>query len=249
MDSGNAPLLTYSTTPAPAGAPPRRSSGADGSGETLFGTVYRTQELWFTQLLHELTVLQVRLAAGDCARALSALDRSLRVLKAAVAQMEIIEPLATPRFAALCTTARFREVEAVLGQRHPWMYEHHPEENEAGRSIRAAMSRPSVFDAFLRLLVAEGYAVPYELLCRNVSAPLKPSRELQTVLVRVYQDDGMAAQLCERLTDLDECFQEWRYRHLSMVERTMDGEHAPISSHAQAFTPVFPDLWTMRSLT
>ena len=74
------------------------------------------------------------------------------------------------------------------------MYEHHPEENEAGRSIRAATNRPSVFDAFLRLLVAEGYAVPCELLQRNVSAPLKPSRDVQ------------------------------------------------------AFTPVFPDLWTMRSL-
>ncbi|MFC0863879.1 tryptophan 2,3-dioxygenase [Sphaerimonospora cavernae] len=248
----------------PDPAPPARPAPRAVNDETLFGTLRRTHELWFTQLLRELAGLQRSLAAGDCAGALRDLDRSLRVMKMAAAQMEIFEPLATPRFAALGATARFRETEAVLGQRHPWMHDGHPEESDAGGSILAAMNRPSVFDSFLSLLVLAGYPVPLTSLYRDVTAPLKPSPELQSVLVRVYHDDGAAAQICERLTDLDECFQAWRYRHLSMLERTTsepttsepttsgapgtDEVPGALASRAQAFAPLFPDLWAVRRL-
>ena len=83
------------------------------------------------------------------------------------------------------------------------------------------MARPSLYDSFLQYLAAHGYAVPAAALHRDVTEPLTRRPELDDVLLAVYADDGGPAQVAERLVDLDEGFQEWRYRHVKMVERTI----------------------------
>src|SRR5205807_7970495 len=90
--------------------------------------------------------------------------------------------------------------------------------------IAAAMSQPSVFDSFLRYLARNGYSVPSAQLDRDPAEQAEPSAEVQQVLLAVYTDDGGPAQMCERMVDLDEGLQEWRYRHVKMVERTIGGK-------------------------
>jgi tryptophan 2,3-dioxygenase len=76
---------------------------------------------------------------------------------------------------------------------------------------------------------------------------------VQQVLLRVSRDDGDAAQVCERFVDLDEGVQEWRYRHVKMVERTIGARPGTGGSagaqylRTTLFTPAFPDLWAIRS--
>ena len=82
------------------------------------------------------------------------------------------------------------------------------------------MSRPSLFDSFLRFLAGEGYDVPADVLERDVRRR-RTRRRGPTALLAVYRDDGEPAQVAERLVDLDEGVQEWRYRHVKMVERTI----------------------------
>jgi tryptophan 2,3-dioxygenase len=71
-------------------------------------------------------------------------------------------------------------------------------------------------------------------------------------LVAVYREDGMGAQICERFVDLDEGLQEWRYRHVKMVERTIGDKPGTGGSQGVAylrstlFRPAFPDLWAIR---
>ena len=109
--------------------------------------------------------------------------------------------------------------------------------------IRTEEGGQTVFDSYLRYLSQVGYTVPEE----------KSSAATQEVLVSVYRDDGEAAQVAERLVDLDEGFQEWRYRHVKMVERTIgDKPGTGGSSGAEylrrtLFQPAFPDLWAIRS--
>ena len=72
-------------------------------------------------------------------------------------------------------------------------------------------------------------------------------------LIRIYREDPLVSQLCERLTDLDEGVQEWRYRHVKMVERTLGNKTGTGGSlgveylKKTLFTPLFPDLWAIRS--
>ena len=72
------------------------------------------------------------------------------------------------------------------------------------------------------------------------------------MLVDAYQSDPGLVNLCERLVDLDEGFQEWRYRHVKMVERTIGnkpgtGDSAGVAYLVTTLAPAFPDLWEMRS--
>ena len=84
-------------------------------------------------------------------------------------------------------------------------------------------------------------------------APVEPSPEIQRILVDVYRRDPKNAELCERLVDLDEGMQEWRYRHVKMVERTIGGRRGTGGSPGAAYLretvgrPLFPDLWEIRS--
>jgi tryptophan 2,3-dioxygenase len=95
--------------------------------------------------------------------------------------------------------------------------------------------------------------VPRELLARDVSRPIEASPALHPVLIEVYRKDPMAASICERMVDLDEGFQEWRYRHVKMVERTIGIKKGTGGSAGAAYLkttldkPFFPDLWAIRS--
>jgi tryptophan 2,3-dioxygenase len=202
------------------------------------------------------------LANGETAHALHTLRRSLTILKVVVAQIDVLETMTPRQFTSFRArldassgfqSAQFREVEAVLGRRDTRVVKHYPAGSQQRDRIEAAMNRPSLFDSFLGYLSLHDYAVPQDRLHRDVSLPLEPSPELQQVLLQVYQDDAGAAQICERLVDLDEGFQEWRYRHVKMVERTIGDKSGTGGSPGAAylrttlFTPIFPDLWAVRS--
>lgn len=229
--------------------------------EMLFIVIHQVYELWFKQLLHEFSHLQRRLEAGDTAHALHTLRRILTVLKVAVAQVDVLETMTPRQFAAFrdrlesssgFQSVQFREIEAVLGRRDRDVVRHYPD--DASREpIAAAMERPSLWDSFLGYLTTQGYDVPASALERDVSTPVVPSDQVQQVLLAVYRDDAEPARLAERLVDLDEGLQEWRYRHVKMVERTIGSKPGTGGSPGAAYLrttlgqPVFEDLWAIRS--
>ena len=235
---------------------------SDEHDEILFIVIHQVYELWFRQLLHEVGHLQGRLEAGDTPHALHTLKRVLTILKVAVAQVDVLETMTPRQFLGFrdrlqassgFQSAQFRELEAVLGRRDPRVFEHYPEGSDARQRIAAAMARPSLFDSFLRYLARLGYEVPPDVLDRDVSLPAPPSPDVQRLLLQVYRDDGGPAQVAERLVDLDEGVQEWRYRHVKMVERTIGHRTGTGGSPGVAYlrttlsTPTFPDLWDVRS--
>jgi tryptophan 2,3-dioxygenase len=235
---------------------------SDEHDEMLFIVIHQVYELWFKQLIHELGHLQDRLEAGDTPHVLHTLKRVLTVLKVAVAQIDVLETMTPRQFlgfrgrldaASGFQSAQFRELEAMLGRRDRHVLERYPEGNEARKRIGAAMSRPSLFDSFLRYLATQGFDVPAAALKRDVELPLSPSDDVQGLLLAVYRDDGEPAQVAERLVDMDEGVQEWRYRHVKMVERTIGSRPGTGGSSGTSylrttlFEPVFPDLWAVRS--
>lgn len=258
----DSPALTYASylrLDDLLGAQRPRSAEHD---EVLFIVVHQVYELWFKQVLHEMAHLQERLEAGDSAHALHTLRRVLAILKVAVAQVDVLETMTPRQFlgfrdrldaASGFQSAQFREIEAVLGRRDDRAAAHHPEGLAGRERIEAAMARPSLFDSFLRYLAARGYPVPGATLHRDPATPWEPSATVQAVLLAVYRDDGPPAQVAERLVDLDEGVQEWRYRHLKMVERTIGSRTGTGGSSGVDYlrttvsTPAFPDLWAIRS--
>jgi len=229
-----------------------RSDGPEHD-ELLFIIVHQVYELWFKELLHELDYLQRLLRANDRSRAQHTLKRILTVLKVMVAQIDILETMTPLEFLSFrdrlesgsgFQSQQFRELECVLGVKRAEHRERYPETR-----FRA----PGLWDAFLASLAQNGYAVPPDLLKRDPTQPIEPSPALQRVLVDVYRRDPVMAGLCERLVDLDEGFQEWRYRHVKMVQRTIGTKRGTGGSAGAEYLvktlnqPAFPDLWAIRS--
>ena len=237
-----------------------RSDGPEHD-ETLFIIVHQVYELWFKELLHELDYLCALLGRDDVPRSLETLKRVLTILKVVVAQIDVLETMTPLEFLSFrerlesgsgFQSFQFRELEFVLGSKHPSALKRYVAGSEHRRRLERRLAEPTVWDAFLRYLAAAGYAVPRALLERDVSAPIAPAPELHPVLIEIYQRNPMVGTLCERLVDLDEGLQEWRYRHVKMVQRTIGTKAGTGGSEGAAYLmttlnqPVFPDLWAIR---
>ena len=235
---------------------------SDEHDEILFIVVHQVYELWFKQLLHELAHLQRLLKEARGAQALSTFKRILTILKLVVAQLDVIETLQPVQFlsfrdrlesASGFQSAQFRELEAVLGRRDRKVLRAYDEGSDSYRLIEAALERRSLYDSFLTYLSLSGYPVPSDRLERDMALPVEESEGVHRAILAAYRDDGEAAMVCERMVDLDEGFQEWRYRHLKMVERTIGDLPGTGGSPGAAYLrttlsqPVFPDLWSVRS--
>ncbi|WP_028849901.1 tryptophan 2,3-dioxygenase [Thermocrispum municipale] len=235
---------------------------SDEHDEMLFIVIHQVYELWFKQLLHEMDHLQARLEAGDTSHVIRTLRRILTILKVNVAQIDVLETMTPSQFTSFrdrleassgFQSGQFRELEAVLGRRDTAVFRHYPEGTAARENIAARMSKPSLYDSFLHYLAKHGYDVPHEILARDVSTPYQPSEKVQDLLLQVYRDDESPANVCEHMVDLDEGVQEWRYRHVKMVERTIGEKTGTGGSPGAAYLrttvgkPHFPDLWAVRN--
>ena len=246
---------------------------SDEHDEPLFIAIHQVYELWFKQILHELSAAQRTLESGNTFASLATLGRIRTILKVCVSQLDILEtmtPLQYNSFRDRLTSgsgfqsAQFRELEAVLGRRDHagagadagtgmGMSEHLVAGSPARDRVEAAMARPSLWDSALRYLETRGHAMPTAVMSREVSAPYAGDDAVQEVLLIVHRTDAEAGLVCESLVDIDEGLQEWRYRHVKMVERTIGRKVGTGGSpgvgylSSTLFHPVFPDLWAIRS--
>ncbi len=229
--------------------------------EMLFIIIHQTYELWFKEILHELDQLQTFLEAGDCAQATFPIRRVRTVFRVLTAQFEVLETMLPGDFLAFrdsletasgFQSIQFRELEFVLGHKRRHVFAHLPEPSAARERLEKRYRNPTLWDGLLRGLFKNGVAIPESALHRDVTQPLVPSPELQRVLLDIYAEAPAHVYLFERLLDLDEAFQEWRYRHVKMVERMIGTKPGTGGSEGVAylqstlFTQSFPDLWAIR---
>ncbi len=238
-----------------------RSPGPEHD-EMLFIVIHQVYELWFKELLHEFDHMMRLLEGDESHRAQHTLKRILTILKVMVAQLDILETMTPLEFlsfrerldaASGFQSDQFRQIEFLLGVKSEQAVLRFPEGGRARAALERRYREPTLWDAFLRYLARERYDVPAPHLARPVTLAVEPSAEIQQVLIEVYRRDAKNAELCERLVDLDEGLQEWRYRHVKMVERTIGTKPGTGGSAGAAYLrettgrAIFPDLWAVRS--
>lgn len=235
---------------------------SDEHDEILFIVIHQVYELWFREVLHELDRVMDLLRQDKGDRAQHTLKRILTILKVLVGQVDILEtmtPLEFLTFRNRLTAAsgfqsdQFRQIEFVIGAKSRGAIARFDDGTRARAALEARWAAPTLWDAFLHYLRREGYDIPHAQLTRDVTAPIEPSVEVQEILMDVYQNDPRNGELCERLVDLDEGIQEWRYRHVKMVERTIGRKPGTGGSSGAEYLrstvgrPAFPDLWEIRA--
>ena len=228
--------------------------------ELLFIIIHQTYELWFKQLLHEFEAAAKALEAGNSHYALAILGRIRTIMKVCVTQVDILETMTPLQFNAFrgylasssgFQSSQFRKVEAILGRRDSKMAGHLPPDMQS--EIAEITSRHSIWDSFLVYVAGRGFKIPNSVLERSPSIAYESNSEVQDALLELHRNDAEAAMVSERLIDIDEGIQEWRYRHVKMVERTIGAKMGTGGSSgvqylaSTLFNPVFKDLWEIRS--
>ena len=230
--------------------------------ETLFIVVHQVYELWFKCMLHELEHGGDLLSEDQPDRAASTLKRALRIVKVLVSQLDIMETMTPLEFGAFrerlgassgFQSVQFREIEFILGYKRPSVLQLFPEGSPERQRLEARIVSPTLWDEFVGLLARSGYSIPAKALRKWTNCPVGTDSEVQAALIRVYRDDPKLTAFCESLVDLDEGMQEWRYRHLKMVQRTIGTKTGTGGSSGAEYLlstvlagPFFPDLWEVR---
>ena len=228
--------------------------------EMLFIIIHQSYELWFKQLLHEFAQAQRLMESGDTHYSLAVLGRIRTIIKICVHQIDILETMTPLQFNSFRSylssssgfqSAQFRKVEAFLGRRDTKMAAHLPLTIQA--EIAIITSNNSIYDSALAYLAKRGHPIPEDVLTRDRTTAYEANVRVQDVLLEIHRNDPESALVCERLLDIDEGIQEWRYRHVKMVERTIGhkigtgGSSGVEYLSSTLFNPVFKDLWEIRS--
>ncbi len=256
--------LTYSsylkipellTLQEPRSSPPEHD-------EMLFIIIHQTYELWFKQLLHELDKVQRDFASGDLYGAIHTFKRCRTIMKVLVEQLDILETMTPMSFASFrdrlesasgFQSFQYREFEFVLGYKRPDVLKyHHGPQTPWHQQLQRRLVQPSVVDSFNNFLSQLGVELPADLRDRDLTQPNQPNEQVQDGLLRLYKSRPDLAILFELMLDFDEGQQEWRYRHVKLVERTIGSKKGTGGSPGveflkmSLFKPVFPDLWAIR---
>jgi len=233
--------------------------------ELLFIIQHQTSELWLKLLLHELRSARALLGVDDLAPALKRLARVKHIQNQLTEQWSVLATLTPSEYALirpfLATSSGFqsyqyRAVEFLLGNKNADMvavFDHDP---AAQAMLKEALAEPSVYDEFLRYLHRRGYAIPAEVLQRDVTQPYRRSEPLVDVFAQVYADPAEhwgVYETCEELVDIEDNFQMWRFRHLQVVTRTIGHKMGTGGSSGVDFLrraldlTFFPELYAVRT--
>lgn len=233
--------------------------------EMLFIIQHQTSELWMKLALHELEAAIAHVQRDDlepCFKILARVKHIQMQLFNQWAVLETLTPSEYAQFRGVLGTAsglqsvQYRALEFVLGNKAAELLRLHAHDARAHAYLEGLLRRPSLYDEFLRYLARRGLAVPPERVQRDWSEPYERHPGVVAVFRRVYQDTGRwwdAYEMCEKLVDVEEYFQLWRFRHMKTVERIIGHKKGTGGSSGVAFLrkaldfAFFPELIDVRT--
>jgi tryptophan 2,3-dioxygenase len=244
------------------GAQKPRSSHHD---EMLFIIQHQTSELWMKLMIHELAAAVEHVKADRLAPCFKILARVKQIQRQLFEQWGVLETLTPSEYAEFrdvlgpasgLQSFQYRAIEFLLGNKDAKRLElyRHDEPTRAllGKLLRA----PSLYDEFLRHLARRGLPVPAERVERDWSQPYEAHPAVVSVFKTIYDDTKKywdAYDMCEKLVDVEENFQLWRFRHVKTVERVIGFKRGTGGSAGVAFlrkvleTALFPELIDVRT--
>jgi tryptophan 2,3-dioxygenase len=237
-----------------------RSSPAEHD-ETLFIIIHQTYELWFKQLLHEFEKIKRDFSAGDLFGAIHSFKRVRTIMKVLVAQVDILETMTPSSFSSFrdrletasgFQSVQFREIEFVVGYKRASTLAYVKPDFPGYDRLQQLLHGRTVIDHFYDFLATRGAQIPDELNKRDLTQPNGPNEHVQEEILRLYKNAPECSILFELMTDFDEGLQEWRYRHIKLVERTIGAKKGTGGSPGvpflkeSLFRPIFHDLWAIR---
>jgi tryptophan 2,3-dioxygenase len=233
--------------------------------ELLFIIQHQTSELWLKLMVHELRSARDLLRRDDLAPALKRLARVKHIQHTLTDQWSVLATLTPSEYAEIrpflatssgFQSAQYREVEFLLGNKNADMVAVFSHDELARTELDRLLHEPSLYDEFIAYLHRRGYAVPAELLDRDWTQPHRVNDALVDTIASVYAaptEHWGVYETCEELVDVEDNFQQWRFRHLQVVQRTIGQKAGTGGSSGVDFLrraldlTFFPELYEVRT--
>ena len=233
--------------------------------EMLFIVQHQTSELWMKLMLHELHAAIADLAGDRLGSAFKKLARVSRIMEQLVHAWDVLATMTPPEYSALrpylgqssgFQSYQYRCIEFALGNKNAAMLKPHAHRPELLAQVQAAFEAPSLYDEALRLLARRGLALPADCLERDWTQPYAPSDAVEQAWLCVYRQPEThwdLYQLGEELTDLEDAFRLWRFRHVTTVERVIGFKRGTGGTGGVSYlrkmldVVLFPEIWKLRT--
>ncbi|MFO1334611.1 MAG: tryptophan 2,3-dioxygenase [Piscinibacter sp.] len=233
--------------------------------EMLFIVQHQTSELWMKLMLHELSAAVGCIARDELGSAFKMLARVSKIMEQLVHAWDVLATMTPPEYSAIrpylsnssgFQSWQYRCIEFMLGNKNPAMLKPHAHRPDLLAKVEAAWRAPSLYDESLRLLARRGMAVPSEYLERDWTQPYAASDAVEQAWLTVYRDPQRhwdLYQLGEELTDLEDAFRLWRFRHVTTVERVIGFKRGTGGTSGVGYlrkmldTVLFPEIWKLRT--
>jgi tryptophan 2,3-dioxygenase len=233
--------------------------------EMLFIVQHQTSELWMKLMLHELGAAVQRIASDDLGTAFKMLARVSRIMEQLVHAWDVLATMTPPEYSAIrpylsnssgFQSWQYRCIEFMLGNKNAAMLKPHAHTPEILARVEAAYRAPSLYDEALRLLARRGLPVPASHLERDWSQPYVSDDGVEQawlVAYRAPQQHWDLYQLGEELTDLEDAFRLWRFRHVTTVERVIGFKRGTGGTGGVSYlrkmldVVLFPEIWKLRT--
>jgi tryptophan 2,3-dioxygenase len=233
--------------------------------EMLFIIQHQTSELWMKLMLHELHAAIAAIARDELGTAFKMLARVSRIMEQLVHAWDVLATMTPPEYSAIrpylasssgFQSAQYRCIEFALGNKNGAMLKPHAHRPDLLAQVQAAYEAPSLYDESLRLLARRGLAVPPDHIDRDWTQPYAESDEVEKAWLIVYRDTKTyfdLYQLGEELTDLEDAFRLWRFRHVTTVERIIGFKRGTGGTGGVSYlrkmldVVLFPEIWKLRT--
>ena len=233
--------------------------------EMLFIVQHQTTELWMKLLLHELSAAIGNIARDELASAFKMLARVSRIMEQLVHAWDVLATMTPPEYSAIrkhlgsssgFQSWQYRCIEFKLGNKNAAMLKPHAHRPDVYAIVDAAWRAPSLYDESLKLLARRGLGIPADHLERDWTQPYVASDAVEQAWLVVYRDPEAhwdLYQLGEELTDLEDAFRLWRFRHVTTVERIIGFKRGTGGTSGVGYlrkmldVVLFPEIWKLRT--
>ncbi|MBX3621178.1 MAG: tryptophan 2,3-dioxygenase [Rhizobacter sp.] len=233
--------------------------------EMLFIVQHQTSELWMKLMLHELTAAIGCVARDELPAAFKMLARVSKIMEQLVHAWDVLATMTPPEYSAIrpylasssgFQSWQYRCIEFSLGNKNAAMLKPHAHRPELLAQVEAAWRAPSLYDEALKLLARRGLPMPSSHVDRDWTHPYAASREVEEAWLAVYRDPTHhwdLYQLGEELTDLEDAFRLWRFRHVTTVERVIGFKRGTGGTGGVSYlrkmldVVLFPEIWSLRT--
>ncbi len=233
--------------------------------EMLFIVQHQTSELWMKLMLHELQAAIADVAADALGSAFKKLARVSRIMEQLVTAWDVLATMTPPEYSAIrpylasssgFQSAQYRRIEFALGNKNAAMLKPHAHRPDLLAQVQSAYQAPSLYDEALRLMARRGLALPASHTERDWSQPYVASEMVEQAWLVAYRDPQThwdLYQLGEELTDLEDAFRLWRFRHVTTVERIIGFKRGTGGTGGVSYlrkmldVVLFPEIWTLRT--